>query len=147
MKMNNFIAAMIAMLLGGPLAWEFFDRTAPLAVIEGVTIPAQIQRGGSYHIDWTINPMPGTHCPGTVYRYLRDSAGTIWAIPPSPASFGLMPMQFGRTRVEGTPHTVPKLAALGKAEIYIRASYVCNFTQYLWPLTIIVEPVKTEIID
>lgn len=147
MKMSNFLAAMIAMLIGGPLVWEFSDRTPPYSVVSGATVPPQIVRGGEYRVDWILSPNAGLHCPGTVYRYLRDSDGTLWMYTPSPASFGLMPMQFGKTRVVGSTHKVPSDAALGKAEIYIRSTYICNFTQYIWPLTVLYDPVATEIVD
>lgn len=147
MKMANFLAAMIAMLIGGPLAWEFFDRTPPYEVVSGLTVPPQIKRGGPYHLEWVLNPNAGLHCPGTVYRYIRDSKGTIWAEVPAMAAFGLMPMQWKNVKVIGSPHIMPKDVATGRAEVYIRSTYYCNFTQYVWPLTVIYNPVPTEIID
>lgn len=147
MKLSNFIAAMIAMLIGGPIAWEFFDRTPPYEVVSGVTVPPQIRHGQTYHLQWVLNPNPGLHCPGTVYRYIRDAKGTIWVNPPASAAFGLMPMQWKNVTVVGSEHTVPLDAATGRAEIYIRTAYYCNFTQYVWPLTVIFQPVITEITD
>src|SRR5512143_300712 len=64
MRMTNFVVAMVAMLVGGPLAWEFFDRNPPFAIVTGVTVPPEIQRGKEFHIDWTVVPNPRTHCPG-----------------------------------------------------------------------------------
>lgn len=143
MKLTNFIAALFAILIGGPFAWEMFDRTPPIHILKGITLPAEIERGSIFRIEWTIIPGDEKNCPGMVYRYLRDSAGNLWTFEPTPASFGIMPIGLGQVMIMGITHFAPPDATPGQATMYVRATYVCNFTQYLWPLNVYAPPVST----
>lgn len=147
MHFRNIVIATLAIVIAGPLTWEFLDREPPYKVISGVTVPPVIRRGHDYRVDWVLDVNPDLKCPGTVYRFLRDSEGSVWLLPPNQASFGLLPEGKGPTKVIGSSHKVPKETALGRAEVFVRTTYICNFTQYLWPLTVVYEPITAEITD
>lgn len=143
---HNLIPALLALLVFAPIAWVAADRTPPYEALSGVTVPEKISRGQPYKIAWKLQPNPNVKCPGTVYLFLVDSAGTIYIIPPRPSSFGLLPITSGPTVIFGSEHNLDPNAALGPAKIYVTLELVCNFSQWLWPLELKHKPVDTEII-
>lgn len=147
-KVGNMSAALLAILIAGPIGWMFLDRTPPYIISEGATVPRQIKRGHEYRIQWKFNNLPKS-CSGTVYRFLIDSSDppNIWVSIPSAATFGYLDESIEKGIIMGYPRILPPDVALGPAEIHISTTFLCNFTNLLWKLVVIAPVVHTTIVD
>lgn len=150
---GNFFAAIFAIFVIGPIAWLAMDRTPPYLINEGHTIPAQIKYNEPFTIEWKYRNLPG-QCPGTVYAYMIDGNRKVWVFRPSQASFGLIDENVpDDTLVSGMTRVLPETKddmhgrpALGVVEFHITTDFICNFTQWLWPLRVRAPIVYSEIV-
>jgi hypothetical protein len=129
----NVIA--IAILLGiiVPVTWLAADRDSPLVLVSGEVIPSAITVGGIFRLKWIYKPSEKA-CPGIVSWVIVDSEHTRWTKPSAPSELSYRILGSSDKAVVGRDHVMPSGAAPGIAVIKTSADFVCNFTQYYWPI-------------
>ena len=151
---KNIYAAIFAIFIVGPIAWLVMDRTPPFEIYDGHTVPTEIRYSEPFTIEWKYKNLP-RQCPGTIYSYMIDSKGKVWVFRPSQASFGLIEEDIpDGSLVSGNSRKLPESKddlhgrpASGRITFHFTMDFICNFTQWFWPLRVRAPVVHSVIVE
>ena len=137
---TDILAFIIAAIVFGPWVWWASDR-APPVIFEGYELsPPTVKAGETLYRVIKVNRLRVCETdPDTV---LIDGARVRWQFE-EPAL--LSPGPLGRDNYK-RPMVIPLQANPGPAEIRTSANYTCNPLHKYWPIKIVGEPLKFQII-
>ena len=141
-------AIVFSFMVIGPLVWTAMDRELPYTITGGVTVPKEIVRGKPYRIDWSMSNGV-KDCPGTAYRFARDSTGKVWTIRPVETGFSYIPLTAGIPEditVAGYPRILDSGTALGPIEFFGTNVFHCNLLQWVWPIEQVYPVIKSVVV-
>lgn len=123
----NTSAALIVGVVGW-LFWQVTDRNPPFKRHHGEIVPANPLPGQEVDVVWDAEFV--RDCSGIIIRTIMDAKGDIWTPPASVARYAdrKIPRQ-----TLSTFKLSPNIAC-GPAIYKADARYICNWTQYWWPI-------------
>ena len=128
----NIVAALLAIAIGGPIAWWALDRDPAYIVLGGVAIPDPVVPGKELDLARTIRIMR-EGCTGLFNREVKDASGYIWTFAMTRSTFASFKIGDYHTH-SVTPFIVPMGIADGPAEVTSNIWSVCNPVQKFWPV-------------
>lgn len=134
----HIYAALFSIFVVAPTSYLVIDREPPFMLSGFETIPSEIVAGSSYRISLVITPLNDKACTGFVVLQVIDSSfpGRVWLNDTRISILTAQELGQDPVRVVGRPWLLPEGVRPGPARIKTRQTFYCNFTHWLWPITI-----------
>lgn len=145
----NIAAAAVAVCLVAPVVFQAFDKRVSYLISDGITVPAQIEAGGNYSIEWTA-VSTGRRCDHVyVSQNIVDSQGKVTFIAAWNSYFEPDKFKTGVPfPLRGNIRIMPDSVSPGAAEINLSSRFYCNSFQWFMNKPVVKnwDPISTIIL-
>lgn len=130
--LKHICAAILAIVIAGPLAWWAIDRTPPYTMSDGRPVPNPAKAGDELDLLWHVEVVR-EGCTGKFQRILIDANNSVWTFMPMVSSFVSLPVGEHKTH-SLFKFAIPHGVAPGPAKVYTVTTYECNPVHRFWPI-------------
>lgn len=146
-KVQEAVAAFIAVGLVAPILWMVLDRAPPYIVDSGKLVPDKVEAGKEIEIVWKVTVT--RYCPSAssanVSRFFIDRDHVEHSVVPTAATFSSR--KTGEVIIRNRI-TVPSIMPDGKAWYYSRPCYPCNpIQEVFWPICFTTPKLPFEVVS
>jgi len=126
-----------SLIIGAVGVWAYGNRANPREILSVKVSPIEVNAGGFLSVVYEISDI--RECQGVVHRWIRDSAGTLYAISDATVFHNFYGSEAAKSYKFARELRVPRTTRAGPAMYHAQTERWCSPLQWFWPIVDIEE--------